>query len=145
MYGYVRDVIADKGNAVYTIPLGVTVRDAVHLMNAHHVGALVVMHLGTIAGIFTERDVLLRVVDRGADPDATRVATVMSAPVRTVEPGTRVADAMATMTRERLRHLPVGVDGELAGMISIGDLLRQVTRTQEDSIVHLTDYITGRA
>lgn len=145
MYGYIRDVIADKGNAVYTVALGVTVRDAVHLMNHHHVGALVVYHLGSVAGIFTERDVLLRVVDPGIDPDTTRVAAVMSAPVRIVELGTSVADAMATMTRERIRHLPVLADGQLAGMISIGDLLRQVTRTQEDSIVRMTDYITGRA
>lgn len=143
MYGYVRDVLAEKGTAVHTIPLGATVRDAVHQMNSSGVGSLVVLQLGEIIGIFTERDVLRRVVEEGLDADLARVADVMSAPVRTIEPSTRVAEAMELMTNHRLRHLPVVVEGELAGMISIGDLLRRVTRVQQDNIAQMTEYIIG--
>lgn len=145
MLGYVRDVIADKGSEVFTIAPTATVRAAVRAMNERRVGALVVVHLGSPSGIFTERDVLSRVVDAGRDPETTPVTAVMSAPLRTVQPTTPITEAMATMTRERIRHLPVLRHGELAGMISIGDLLRHVARAQEEDILHLTDYITGRA
>jgi CBS domain-containing protein len=145
VYGYVRDVLAEKGSQVFTVSLDATVREAVAKMNARGVGALVVSEFGEVAGIFTERDVLRRVVDPGLDPNITRVRSVMSSPVRMITLSTRVADAMETMTRERVRHLPVMAGGELAGMISIGDLLRRVTRTQEDSITHMTEYIIGRA
>lgn len=143
MYGYVRDVLLEKGNAVHTIPLGATVRDAVHHMNAYGVGALVVLQLGDMVGIFTERDVLRRVVDAGLHPSVTRVADVMTAPVLTIELGTRVGDAMELMTEHRCRHLPVVENDELVGMISIGDLLRWVTRVQLNDIKYMTEYISG--
>lgn len=143
MYGFVREVLADKGSQVHTIPVGATVRDAVHEMNAAGVGALVVVQLGEVAGIFTERDVLKRVVDAGLDPELTRVAEVMSAPVRMIRPETRVSEAMDAITRARIRHLPVVRDGQLAGMISIGDLLRWVNRYQQADLAQMTEYITG--
>lgn len=144
MYGYVRDVLAEKGNAVHTIPIGATVIEAVHQMNDHGIGALVVLQDDDIAGIFTERDVLRRVVGAGRDADSTRVAEVMSYPVRTITPATRVAEAMDLITHHRCRHLPVMHEGEMVGMISIGDLLRKVTRTQQENIEQMTEYITGR-
>ncbi|MDZ7728177.1 MAG: CBS domain-containing protein [Dehalococcoidia bacterium] len=141
--GFVREVLADKGSQVHTVPVGGTVRDAVHEMNAAGVGALVVVQLGDVAGIFTERDVLKRVVDAGLDPEFTRVAEVMSAPVRMIRPETRVSDAMDAMTRSRIRHLPVVRDGQLAGIISIGDLLRWVTQYQQADLAQMAEYITG--
>lgn len=143
MYGYVRDVLAEKGNAVHTVPVGATVRDAVQQMNASSVGSLVVMQLGQIVGIFTERDVLKRVVDPGLHPAVARVGEVMTSPVLTIDPGTRITEAMELMTGRRLRHLPVIAEGELVGMISIGDLLRRVTHVQQEDIESMTDYITG--
>jgi CBS domain-containing protein len=143
VYGYVREVLAEKGSAVHTIPVGATVREAVREMNAHGIGALLVLRTDEVAGIFTERDVLRRVVDAGMDPNKTRVADMMTSPVFTITSATRVADCMEMMTERRCRHLPVVDDGQLVGMISIGDLLRWVTRVQQEDIEQMTEYITG--
>jgi CBS domain-containing protein len=145
MYGYIRDVLSEKGGAVHTIPVGATVREAVQQMNDSSVGSLVVLQLGQIVGIFTERDVLRRVVDTGLHPGVARVSDVMTAPVVTIDPGTRVTEAMEMMTNNRMRHLPVIDGGELVGMISIGDLLRWVTRAQQDDIESMKEYIIGGA
>ncbi len=145
MYGYLNAVLADKGRHVYTISPDATVRVAVHMMNEYGVGALLVMERGQPAGIFTERDVLRHVVEAPRDPDTTYVADVMTSTLVTAEPSMRVADAMALMTNHRFRHLPVVEDGRVVGLVSIGDLMRCVTMTQEAHIQHLTDYITGRA
>lgn len=144
MYGFIHDVIAEKGGQVLTVSVSATVREAVRQMNEAGIGALVtVSREGRLAGIFSERDVLRRVVDQGRDPDRTRVTEVMTTPVVTIAPAMPVDDAMQMMTRERVRHLPVVLRGELIGMISIGDLLRWVSRSQEADIAQMKDYITG--
>lgn len=145
MYGLVRDVLAEKGHEVYAIGPRATVRQAVQRMNEHGVGALLVLDDGRLVGIFTERDVLRRVVDAGRDPHTTLVAEVMSSPVVTIRPETSVRGAMETITKLRHRHLPVVESGNIIGMVSIGDLLRWVTYYQQREIEHMTDYITGRA
>jgi CBS domain-containing protein len=144
MFGHVSTVIAEKGKQVYVVAPGTTVRAAVRDMNDHGVGALVVAERGVPVGIFSERDVLRRVVDKGLDPETTRVRAVMTRDLIVVRPETRVDEAMELMTRHRVRHLPVVEHGKLDGMISIGDLLRRVTMLQEAEIDHLVDYITGR-
>lgn len=145
MYGLVRDVLAEKGREVYAIGPRATVRQAVQRMNEHGVGALLVLDADRPVGIFTERDVLRRVVDAGRDPDSTLVEDVMSSPVVTVRPETTVREAMEMVTKLRHRHLPVVEAGRVVGMVSIGDLLRWVTYYQQREIEHMTDYITGRA
>lgn len=145
MYGHVSALIADKGRQVYTISPATTVREAVREMNEKGVGALLVLVEDYPVGIFTERDVLRRVVDEGRNPQATRVADVMTTDVLVVEPTTPVEQVMATMTERRIRHLPVVDAGELVGMISIGDVTRWMSRNQEAHIQRMTDYITGRA
>jgi CBS domain-containing protein len=99
---------------------------------------------GEMVGIFTERDVLNRVVAAGRDPGATRVVEVMTAEVVTVGSGTRVDEAMAVITERRIRHLPVVDDGELKGLVSSGDLTRSVSRNQEGHIQDLMNFITGK-
>lgn len=145
MYGYVRELLAEKGGAVYTVPPDATVSQAVRLMNDHGIGALVVVRDRSIVGMFTERDVLRRVVDTARDPNTTRVAAVMTANVIAASPSMRVEQAMRLMTDRRFRHLPVLAGDELIGMVSIGDLNRWVTINQEHEIQKLTDYITGKA
>jgi len=145
MYGFVREVIADKGRQVYSVSPHVTVREAVRVMNEHGVGAVLVVEGRKALGIFTERDVLRRVVDVGRSPETTRVAEVMTRDLLVVQPGTRVQEAMATMTERRCRHLPVIDGGEIIAMVSIGDLTRRASLNQEAHIQALTDYITGRA
>lgn len=145
MYGHVSAVLAEKGAQVYTVAPTSTVRDAVREMNEKGVGALLVMVEEEPVGIFTERDVLRRVVDEGRSPQSTRVADVMTADLLVVEPGTPIEQVMATMTERRIRHLPVVEDGKLVGLISIGDVTRWVSVNQEAHIQQMTDYITGRA
>lgn len=145
MYGLVRDVLSEKGRTVHTVSPRASVREAVRKMNELGVGSLLVMEEGRPVGIFTERDVLRRVVDAGRDPEATRVEEVMSSPVVTIRPETPVREAMETITTLRHRHLPVMDGGQVVGMVSIGDLLRWVTYYQQREIEHMTDYITGRA
>lgn len=143
MYGFIHDVLAEKGGQVLTVPVGATVREAVRQMNDVGVGSLVVLRNDRLAGIFSERDVLRRVVDQGRDIDRTRVAEIMTSPVITIRPSMPADEAMQMMTRERVRHLPVVLGDELAGMISIGDLLRWVSKSQEADIAHMKDYIVG--
>lgn len=144
MYGHVNAVLADKGRQIYGIAPTATVRDAVRLMNDNGVGAMLVLIDNQPLGIFTERDVLRRVVDAGKDPRSTRVGEVMTTELITVEPSTTVEEAMALMTKHRCRHLPVMQDGRISGVISIGDLTRWVSIKQEGELRKLVDYITGR-
>lgn len=145
MYGFIRDVIADKGNHVYTVPIGATVQEAVREMNLYGVGAVLVLRLGRPVGIFTERDVLRRIVDVGADPCVCRVDDVMTRDIISVTPDTPVDRAMEMMTRMRCRHFPVFEGDELRGLVSIGDLMRWVQLHQEAEISHMTSYIRGGA
>ncbi len=94
--------------------------------------------------MFTERDLMTRVILARRDPATTRVADVMSDEVVYVEPTTSPAEAMAVMTERRCRHLPVAAGGELVGLVSIGDLVRWASRNQEFEIRMLTEYICGK-
>jgi CBS domain-containing protein len=144
MYGFISAVLADKGRHVYTTSRRATVRQAVREMNEKGVGALLVVDDDVPLGIFTERDVLRRIVDAGLDPRTTIIDTVMTHDLIVVEPTTSVEQAMAIMTRKRFRHLPVVEGGQVVAMVSIGDLTRWVSLNQEVEIQHLVDYITGR-
>ncbi len=104
-----------------------------------------VMQEGQMVGMFTERDVLRRVMAERREPQDVRLAEVMTTDVICCEPGTEVADASAIMQRKRIRHLPVcDGQGRLMGLISIGDLNAFYASAQEQVIHHLTDYIYGR-
>jgi len=145
MQGFVSNVLGDKGRQVYAIAPSVTVSQAVDEMNEKGVGALLVVDRDERPlGIFTERDVLRRVVGEGRDPLHTRVADVMTHDLIVISPSMTVSAAMAVMTQSRCRHLPVMDNGRVMGMVSIGDLTRWVSLTQEVEIQHLVDYITGR-
>ena len=144
MFGLVSAVLAEKGRQVYIIPKGVTVAEAVAEMNDKGVGALLVLDGRRPVGIFTERDVLRRVVDPDKDPAIVRVAEVMTRELVMISIDTRVDEAMALMTERRFRHLPVTDGGEVVGMLSSGDLMRWITLNQEQYIRQMTEYITGR-
>ena len=144
MQNTLADVIAVKGSTVHSVAPEATVLDAVRAMNAEKIGALLVRDGEEVVGIFTERDVLCRVLDSERDPATTRVAEVMSTELVAVRPSTRVEEAMAVITEKRCRHLPVLDDGELVGLVSIGDLTRWVSRHQEGHIQDLVNYITRK-
>ena len=144
MYGFVSSVVGEKGRQVYTVDRTATVSQAVREMNDKGVGALLVMDGSQIAGIFTERDVLRRVVDADRDPALTKVAAVMTRNPATIQMSAHISEAMNLMTDRRFRHLPVVEGGSVVGMLSIGDILRWLTMQQEDEIRHMSDYITGQ-
>jgi len=144
MQNTLADVIAVKGSTVHSVAPEATVLDAVRAMNRQKIGALLVQNGTEVVGIFTERDVLCRVLDSERDPEATKVSEVMSTELVAVQPSTRVEEAMAVITEKRCRHLPVLDDGELVGLVSIGDLTRWVSRHQEGHIQDLVNYITNK-
>ena len=137
-------VLAHKGSTVHSVAPGATVLEAVRKMNREHIGALMVCESSQMLGIFTERDVLCRVVDSDRDPASTRVYEVMTDQVVAVELSMTVEEAMAIITEKRCRHLPVLEDGDLRGLVSIGDLTRWASRNQEHHIEDLLNYITGK-
>jgi CBS domain-containing protein len=124
------DVVRDRGSdALYTVPASATVGDAVALMVEREIGAVLVMtEDGLVAGIFTERDLLMRVVHAGLDVKSTPISLVTTRDVRFVSPGTTVEAAMALMHLRRQRHLLV-IDGpQVHGLVSMRDLVYQVVR-----------------
>lgn len=137
-------VLDFKGSVVHKVEPETPVLKAVRTMNQEHIGSLLVTSGDEIVGVFSERDVLCRVVDEERDPATTTVAEVMTSTVVVVDPSMTVTDAMALITEKRCRHLPVIENGSLKGMVSIGDLTRWVTRNQESHIQNLVDYITGK-
>lgn len=139
----VSDVIERKGQAVYSVgPLG-TVIDAVHVMNDHHVGSVLVMEGGEPVGIFSERDVLVRVVAAHRDPRQTLVRDVMTTRLHTATPEDTLLDVMRLMTERRCRHVPV-MDGEtLVGLVSIGDITKATQHNLRQEVRELSSYIGG--
>ena len=127
-------VLRDKGSAVETIAGDATVHDAVRRLGEKRIGALPVVESGRIGGIMSERDVIYCLRDRGADVLQWPVSKVMTAPAITVEPTTPILTALAMMTQRRIRHLPVVSRGELAGIVSIGDLVKhRIERIEEEA------------
>ena len=136
-------ILDHKGRYVHSVGPRATVAEAVRVMNGAKIGCLVVLEEERPVGIFTERDVLVRVVDAGLDPRTTRVAEVMTVNPFAIRPATTVEEAMVVVTEKRCRHLPVIEGGELSGLVSIGDLTRWVVRDQRGRIDDLVSYITG--
>lgn len=140
-------ILRNKGSLIHSVPPTATVLEATRLMNDHHVGAVMVMDGDNPVGIFTERDVLTRIVAADLAPADVPVADVMTREVVCCSPDTDIKDASRIMRDRRLRHLPVcdGNDGKLLGIISIGDLNAYHASSQEAEIHFLHDYVFGRS
>jgi len=139
----VRDVLTTKGDQVATIRPSATVTDLVAALAEHRVGALVVTSDdGNIEGIVSERDVARGLHTHGADLMAMPVSQVMTADVRTCVPGDAVRDIARTMTDGRFRHLPVLEDGRLAGIVSIGDIVKRRIDELETEADQLVGYLS---
>jgi CBS domain-containing protein len=137
-------VLAGKGTTIHFVVPEATVLDAVEKMNEERIGAVLVCVSGEMVGIFTERDVLCKVVAEGRDPATTKIVDVMTHEVIAVKSTTNVEEAMAVFTERRFRHLPVVDNGKLKGLVSSGDLTRRVSRKQEGHIQDLMNFITGK-
>lgn len=140
----VQDVLDRKGREVATIDSHRSVLEAAEKMNERHIGSLVVTSGDRVIGIFTERDILRRVVAAGKSPTETRVAEVMSAPTACCRRRTTLAECRSIMTQRRIRHLPVVEDGNLLGIISAGDLMAIEAIEQQTAIEFLHEYMFGR-
>jgi CBS domain-containing protein len=136
-------LLEQKSSAIFTIPTTVTVAEAVQEMNAHKVGAVLVMDGLRLAGIFTERDVLRRVVGADLDPKLTPITKVMTSEVLTIERKATVQQVLDIFTEKRCRHLPVVENGRLLGLISIGDVSRWVANSHRAEAESLRQYIAG--
>jgi len=141
----VRDILSQKGSGVITVGPSASVLEAALLMNEHRIGALVVLLDHQIIGMFTERDVLRRVVGENRDPATTLVQDVMSTEIVCCTSETSLEEARGAMKNRRIRHLPVVSErNELKGLISIGDLNAHEASSQEQTIYLLQEYLYGR-
>jgi CBS domain-containing protein len=138
----VTKLLDQKGEALEVVNPQTTIMEAVRRMNERRIGSVLVMDGSRLAGIFTERDVLTRVVPQQLDPNRTPVGEVMTRQPVTIPPTTTIQEAMMVVTDTRRRHLPVVLpDGRVLGMVSIGDLTRWVVRDQQRTIDDLFDYV----
>ena len=129
--------------AVFSIELTASVFEAASLMEQKNIGALLVLEGERIAGIVTERDLARKMVLADRSPRQTPVRDIMHSPVQCVHPRHTNEECMALMTQKRLRHLPVTDDGKLIGLVSIGDLVKDMISEQEFIIQQLEHYIAG--
>jgi CBS domain-containing protein len=141
----VAEILKRKGPHVMTVGPRATVLQAAQLMNEHKIGSLVVLDDGRLVGIFTERDILQRVVGDQRAPATTMVEEVMTTEMVCCTLATTIDEARGAMKNRRIRHMPlVDGDGQLQGLISIGDLNAYESSNQEHTIYLLQEYIYGR-
>ena len=142
----VSELLAAKPRRVIGTSAAGSVRQATRLMNDHGIGSLLVLAGGRLVGIFTERDVLRRVVAEGRSPDATSVGEVMTRDVICCSPGDSVEEVADVMRLRRVRHVPVvDVDDLVVGLVSIGDVNAHRFAACATELVQVRDYILGRA
>lgn len=140
----VRQLLGHKGTAVHTVSPDATVFEALEVMARHDVGALVVVDDGgEVIGLLSERDYARKVILQGRISRDTPVREIMTTAVLCVTSRQTVDACMALMTRNRIRHIPVVENGQLSGIVSIGDVVSSIIEDQQFTIEQLEHYITG--
>lgn len=140
----VREILQTKGSDIWTIIPEAPVYEALKLMAEKDIGALVVVESGEVVGIISERDYARKVILKGKSSMDTPVKNIMTTRVFYVAPEQTIEECMALMTDKRVRHLPVIVDGKLVGLVSIGDVIKEIISEQKVYIRDLENYIEGR-
>lgn len=140
----VKEILDQKGRQAWTIAPGAKVFDALRLMAEKGIGALVVVENDEIVGIISERDYARKVILKGLQSQDTPVRDIMTTEVYGVGLDTTAEECMALMTDKRFRHLPVRTEGKLAGVVSIGDVVKAVMTEQKVRIDNLENYIMGK-
>ena len=134
-------ILADKGSEVQTIGVDALLSEAIDLLGTHRIGALPVIRDGAVAGVLSERDLVYCLKEHGASVLDWPVERAMTAPAVTVTRDTDVLNALALITQRRIRHLPVVEDGQLIGLVSIGDLVKfRIDRIEAEASA-MRDYI----
>jgi CBS domain-containing protein len=140
---YISDILSGKSGEVWTIDPNATVFDAIARMAEKNIGAMPVVENGVVIGLISERDYTRKVALQGKSSRETRVAEIMNHPVLSVTTATTIDTCMQIITRQRVRHLPVIDDGQLVGMVSIGDLVNWIISAQSVAIEQMETYIMG--
>lgn len=139
----VHELLKTKGNQVWSVSPEITALEALQIMADRNVGALLVLDQEKLVGIFTERDYARKVRLKGLSSTDTPVGGLMTREIIFVSPREKIKECMALMTSKRVRHLPVMEDAKLVGIITIGDLVKQIISDQEFAIRELEKYISG--
>lgn len=139
----VKHLLDSKGTEIISITEAASVLDAIKMMAERSIGSLLVMEGGELKGIVTERDYARKVIVKGRSSKSTQVGEIMTPDVCTATTQQTVNDCMTVMTERRIRHLPVVEDGEVLGLISIGDLVQAIIADQQEEIQQLEQYISG--
>jgi len=140
----IRDLLKTKGNQVWTVTPNTSVLETLLMMTEKAVGALVVVEGDQIAGIISERDFIHSIAEKERCVLNTVVLEYMTTTVLTVSPDQSIEDCMQLMTDKHIRHLPVVDNGKLIGMISIGDIVKDIISSEKSRITALENYIEGR-
>ncbi len=140
----VRLVLEQKGRNIWSISPEACVYDAIEIMAEKHVGALLVISEGNLAGVVSERDYARKVILQGKSSRETQVKEIMTSPAIVVTPGESVEDCMRIMTEHHIRHLPVVENENILGVVSIGDLVKWMISAQQQTISQLHNYITSQ-
>ncbi len=139
----IHDVLGRKGGTVLTVNGSVSVLDAIKTMSEANIGALVIQDDDRPVGMFTERDYMKKIALKGLSSSTTTVAEVMSSPLITVDIGEPVHVALETMTECRCRHLVVMDKESMAGIVSLGDMVKHMLQDKEAEVEQLSQYIAG--
>ncbi len=137
----VHQILKNKGQQVWRVSKDATVLDALQMMTERQISSVIVMDGEKIAGIFTERDFAQKVGVRNVLPSSVKVAEVMSPDLITVDLETSVNQCMSIITNSRIRHLPVMENGELVGIVSIGDIVKDVIEELQFMVKQLENYV----
>jgi CBS domain-containing protein len=140
----VRLILKQKGQDIWHVSPEACVYDAIEIMAAKYVGALLVVSEGNLVGVVSERDYARKVILQGKSSKQTQVKEIMTSPAIFVTPEQTVEDSMRIMTDKHIRHLPVVENGKILGVVSIGDLVKWVISAQQQTISQLHNYITNK-
>ena len=138
----VSDLLNNKGHEVLSVAPDALVYDAIMKMAHHEIGALLVMESENIVGIISERDYARKIILQNRSSKSTRVSEIMSTNVVFAELNQSIDSCLSLMTHKRIRHLPVKGESSIEGMISIGDLVKEIISEQQSTIEELEKYIS---
>ena len=140
----VRDILSAKKKDVWSVSPSDTVFDALKIMGEREIGALMVMEGGEVVGIISERDYARKIILKGKTSRATLVSEIMTVHMFSVKPENTIEDCMVLMTGKHIRHVPVFDNNKFIGLISIGDVVKEIISEQGRLIEQLSDYIAGK-
>ena len=142
--GTISAILREKGGAIHSIGPNATVFDAIQNMADRNIGALLVIEGERLVGIVSERDYTRKIALKGKQSKTTPVSEIMFTPVISATEESSVEECMRLMTEHRIRHLPILEMGKVVGVVSIGDLINWIIKTQREALNSLEDYISGK-